>query len=62
MKFELLSYVIRIVNDLIIKKILNQKFTNMKIINSTILTSIEMYGKITNTATIKKVNLKFIYY
>jgi hypothetical protein len=45
-----LLYFIRIINGLINEVILNQYVPIVKIINFTILTSAEMYGKNTNAA------------
>ncbi|WP_407424045.1 hypothetical protein [Methanobrevibacter sp.] len=45
-----LLHLIRIINDLITEAILNQYVPIVKIINSTVLTSVEMHGKNTNAA------------
>jgi hypothetical protein len=45
-----LLHFIRIINELITEAILNQYVPIAMIINSTVLTSMKMYGKNTNTA------------
>ena len=45
-----LLHFIRIINDLITEKILNQYDPIVEIIRSTVLTSVEMHGKNTNAA------------
>lgn len=47
---DYLLHFIRIINDLIIESILNQYVPIVKIINSTVLTPMEMHGKNTNAA------------
>ena len=49
MSYYLLHF-IRIINDLITEKILNQYDPIVEIIRSTVLTSVEMHGKNTNAA------------